>query len=185
MINLKTNQQAPSFELPDESGKIHRLNDYKGKWVLLYFYPKDDTPGCTLEAVNFKETIEKFQKSNVIVIGISVDTLESHKKFKEKYNLPFTLLSDPQKNVVKKYGVWGKKKFMGREFEGILRTSFLIDPNGKIFKIYENVKPATHAQEVLEELQNIKKYKLFRSKISPITGRISHCGENTRLLARN
>lgn len=155
MTNLKVDQKAPDFKLPDETGKIHQLKDYRGKWVLLYFYPKDNTPGCTLEALAFKDYAKDFQKQNIVILGVSVDHIESHQKFKEKYKLPFTLLSDTNKEVVKKYGVWGKKKFMGKEFEGTLRTSFLIDPEGKIRKIYENVQPKEHAKEVLEDFKEL------------------------------
>ena len=119
---------------------------------MVYFYPKDDTPGCTKEACAIRDDIPRFDKLKVKVLGISVDSVKSHKKFAEKYKLPFTLLSDEKKEVVKKYGVWQKKKFMGREYMGTLRTSFLIDPAGKIAKIYESVKPEVHAEEVLKDL---------------------------------
>jgi peroxiredoxin Q/BCP len=152
MIKLKINQQAPDFKLKDQNGKIHKLSNYQGKWVLLYFYPKDDTPGCTKEACAIRDNFPNFKKLSVVVLGVSVDSVESHKKFSQKYNLPFTLLSDERKEIVKKYGVWGKKKFMGKEYEGTLRTSFLISPQGKIAKIYENVKPEIHAEEVLNNL---------------------------------
>jgi len=155
MAKLKINQIAPDFKLKDQDGKIHRLSDYKGKWILLYFYPKDDTPGCTKEACTIRDNFPNFKKLDVVVLGISTDSVESHKKFAEKYNLPFTLLSDENKKVVKKYGVWGKKKFMGKEYEGTLRTSFLINSKGRIAKIYENVNPEIHAEEVLEDLKNL------------------------------
>ncbi|MGC8776205.1 MAG: thioredoxin-dependent thiol peroxidase [Minisyncoccia bacterium] len=154
-INLKLNQKAPDFKLKDQDGKNHKLSDYRGKWVLIYFYPKDDTPGCTKEACAIRDNFPDFKKLNIVVLGISVDSVESHKKFVKKYNLPFILLSDDKKEVVKKYGVWAKKKFMGKVYEGTLRTSFLIDPFGKIFKIYKNVKPEFHAEEVLNDLKNI------------------------------
>lgn len=143
-------QLAPDFELPNQDGKIHKLSDYRGEWVLLYFYPKDDTPGCTKEACAIRDNFPAFGKLKVKVFGVSVDSIKSHKKFTEKYDLPFTLLADEKKETVKKYGVWAKKKFMGREYYGTLRTSFLIDPKGKIVKIYENVKPEIHAGEVLD-----------------------------------
>jgi peroxiredoxin Q/BCP len=155
MIKIKLNQKAPNFKLQDQDGKIHKISDYKGKWVLLYFYPKDDTPGCTKEACVIRDNFPDFRKLNIIVLGISVDSVESHKKFAQKYNLPFTLLSDEKKEVVKKYGVWGKKKFMGKEYEGTLRTSFLINPQGKVAKIYESVKPEIHAEEVLGDLKEM------------------------------
>lgn len=152
---LKINSKAPDFKLPDKDGKEHSLKDYKGKWVLLYFYPKDDTPGCTKEACAIRDNLPDFKKLKLTVLGVSVDTVKSHKKFAEKYDLPFTLLADEDKSVVKKYGVWAKKKFMGREYMGTLRTSFLIDPSGKIVKIYENVKPEIHAEEVLRDFKEI------------------------------
>lgn len=152
-MKLKEKQLAPDFELPDQNGKIHRLSDFCGQWVLLYFYPKDDTPGCTKEACAIRDSFPDFKKIKVKVFGVSVDSVKSHKKFSEKYNLPFTLLADEKKEIVKKYGVWGKKKFMGREYYGTLRTSFLIDSQGKIAKIYENVKPEFHAGEVLDYLK--------------------------------
>ena len=152
-MKLKIGQLAPDFSLPDQDGKIRRLSDYGGKWVLVYFYPKDDTPGCTKEACAIRDDIPRFDKLNVKIFGISVDTTKSHKKFAEKYNLPFTLLSDDKKEVVKKYGVWQKKSFMGKEYMGTVRASFLINPAGKIAKIYESVKPEVHAEEVLADLK--------------------------------
>ena len=151
-MKLKEGQLAPDFTLPDQDGKKHFLSDYGGRWVLVYFYPKDDTPGCTKEACAIRDDIPKFNKLKTKVLGISVDSVKSHKKFAEKYALPFTLLSDEKKEVVKKYGIWQKKKFMGREYMGTLRTSFLIDPKGKIAKIYEKVNPEVHAEKVLNDL---------------------------------
>ncbi len=152
----KINSVAPPFTLPDQNGKEHSLSDYEGKWVLLYFYPKDDTPGCTKEACTIRDSFPDFKKLKITVLGMSVDSVKSHKKFEEKYKLPFTLLSDDEKGVVKKYGVWGKKKFMGRVYEGTLRTSFLIDPKGKIAKVYEDVNPVMHAEEVLADMKALK-----------------------------
>jgi len=152
-MKLKAGQLAPDFTLPDQDGKQHSLSDYGRKWVLVYFYPKDDTPGCTKEACAIRDDIPRFNKLKAKVLGISVDSVKSHKKFAEKYALPFTLLSDEKKEVVKKYGVWQKKKFMGKEYMGTIRTSFLIDSAGKVAKIYESVKPETHAEEVLEDLK--------------------------------
>ncbi len=152
----KIGSKAPVFKLPDQAGKIHALQDYKGKWVILYFYPKDDTPGCTKEACAIRDALPRFGKLNAKVLGVSVDSIQSHKKFAEKYGLPFTLLADDKKEVVKKYGVWGKKKFMGREYQGTLRTSFLIDHRGKIAKIYKNVKPEIHAGEVIKDLNEFR-----------------------------
>jgi len=150
-------KSAPSFSLPDQTGKVHSLSDYKGKWVLLYFYPKDDTPGCTTEACGFRDNLPNFKKIDAVVLGVSGDNVKSHEKFVSKYKLPFTILADENKEVIKKYGVWGEKKFMGRTYMGINRISFLIDPKGNIAKIYEKVKPADHPQQVLEDLQELQK----------------------------
>lgn len=146
---LKVGARAPDFTLHDQSGAAHTLSDARGSWVLLYFYPKDDTPGCTVEACTIRDQFPKFKKLGITVFGVSVDSEKSHAKFVTKYELPFTLLADVDKKVVRAYGVWGKKKFMGREYLGTMRTSFLIDPDGRIAKIYENVKPEKHADEVL------------------------------------
>ena len=155
-MNLKVGDNAPDFNLLDEDENNRSLFNYKGKWVLLYFYPKDNTVGCIKEACMIRDDFAGFKKLDVIVLGVSTDSVKSHKAFVEKYNLPFTLLADDNKKVVKLYGVWGKKKFMGREYDGTFRTSFLINPNGKIEKIYQNVKPAKHSKEVLLDLENIK-----------------------------
>lgn len=152
-MKIKEGDKAPDFSLLDQKGKTHKLSDYRGKWVLLYFYPKDNTSGCTKEACEIRDNISEFGKMNTAVLGISADSVKSHEKFAQKYKLPFPLLSDEGKNVVKLYGAWGKKKFMGREYDGIYRISFLIDPKGKIAKLYGNVKPDTHATEVLGDLR--------------------------------
>lgn len=144
---------ASDFTLPDQDGVLHTLSDYRGSWVILYFYPKDDTAGCTEEACQIRDSFPDFKKLDAIVLGISVDPVKSHKKFATKYNLPFTLLADTEKKVVEAYGVWQKKKFMGREYMGIVRTTFLINPDGEIVKTYENVKPAEHARELLHDLK--------------------------------
>lgn len=157
-MNLTIGQQAPDFTLFDQNGKNHTLSEYQGHYVLMYFYPKDDTPGCTKQACLIRDNFPEFKKLHIQVFGISVDSQKSHTKFIEKYELPFTLLSDTEKEVVELYGVWGKKKFMGREYMGTNRTSFLIDQNGIIVKIYENVKPDIHATEVLADM------KAFSSK---------------------
>lgn len=149
----KTGEIAPEFSLPDQDGKIHTLAQYRGQWVLLYFYPKDDTEGCTKEACMIRDDFPHFQGLKAVVLGVSIDSVASHKKFAEKYSLPFTLLSDESKEVVNRYGVWGLKKFMGREYEGTSRVSFLIDPNGKIAKAYEKVVPSEHAAEVVADLK--------------------------------
>src|SRR3989344_9148953 len=148
-MDIKINQPAPKFSALDQTGQAHKLTDYLGQWVLLYFYPKDDTPGCTREACDIRDRFPDCKKLKIQVLGASVDPVKRHKKCVEKHGLPFTLLSDEGKSLVKKYGVWGKKKFMGREYDGTFRTSFLIDPKGEIAHIYEKVKPETHAEEVL------------------------------------
>ena len=153
----KKGTMAKNFTLPDQDGKPHTLKDYVGKWVVLYFYPKDDTPGCTVEACQFRDNFPQFKRSQAVVFGVSVDTVKKHAKFVTKYELPFILLADEEKKVVELYGVWAKKKFMGREYMGILRTSFLIAPDGKIAKVYENVKPAEHALEVLRDIGELRK----------------------------
>lgn len=156
MAKLKVGQKAPDFTLADQNSKKHRLADCRGGWVLVYFYPKDNTPGCTVEACAIRDSWNDFEGANCLVLGISVDPVKSHKKFAGQFNLPFPLLADEKKEVVKKYGVWAKKKFMGKEYLGTLRTSFLINPQGKIAKIYENVKPEIHADQVLGDLRKIK-----------------------------
>ncbi|MPM75999.1 putative peroxiredoxin bcp [bioreactor metagenome] len=143
---------APDFELADETGKFHKLSDYRGKYVLLYFYPKDDTPGCTTEACSFRDAFADYSKAGVVIFGLSGDSVKSHLKFKEKYHLPFNLLSDEEHKVLEAYGVWGLKKMMGREYMGIFRTSYLIAPDGTVKKVFENVKPDGHSQEVLAAL---------------------------------
>lgn len=152
---LKTNTLAPNFFLNDQNGKRHSLKDYRGKKVLLYFYPKDSTPGCTLEACSIRDVYGEFKKNKIIVLGVSTDSVESHIKFTERFNLPFPLLSDEKKEVVTLYEVFGKKKFLGREYMGTTRASFLIDAEGLIRKIYDKVKPSEHADEVLRDAKEI------------------------------
>ncbi|MDP3792339.1 MAG: thioredoxin-dependent thiol peroxidase [bacterium] len=149
---LKLNTKAPNLSLPDQAGKMHSLADYKGKWVLIYFYPKDDTPGCTKEACIIRDNLPDFKKLNCVVLGISVDSVKSHSKFAEKYKLPFTLLADEKKEVVKKYGAWQKKSFLDKSYMDTKRISYLINPDGKIAKIYSEVKPTEHAEEVLKDI---------------------------------
>ena len=156
-MKLRVGQVSPDFKLLDQNGKNHTLSAYRGKWVLLYFYPKDDTPGCTKEACGIRDVFPQFGKLKAVVLGVSVDSVKSHKKFVQKHKLPFTLLADEDKKAVKQYGVWAKKKMMGREYMGTLRTSFLINPQGKIVKIYQNVKPEQHAEEVLADLKSLTK----------------------------
>ncbi len=150
---METGTKAPDFELPNQDGVIHKLSDYKGKWVVLYFYPKDDTPGCTKEACNFRDSFRELQKLGVQILGVSKDSVKSHKKFAEKYNLNFPILSDESKDVIKKYGSWGLKKLWGREYEGTLRNTYLIDPKGNIKKFYEKVNPTVHATEILNDFK--------------------------------
>ncbi len=147
-------QVAPDFTLLDQEGKSHTLSSYRGKWVLLYFYPKDDTPGCTIEACTIRDQFQDFQKIDAVVLGVSTDSVESHRKFAAAYQLPFTLLADVHKEVVGRYGVFGEKKFMGKTYMGTSRTSFLINPSGEIIKVYEKVKPEEHAAEVLHDLSH-------------------------------
>lgn len=143
---------ATDFALPDQNDILHTLSDYKGKFVVLYFYPKDDTPGCTREACNFQENLEKLTSMGVIILGVSKDSVKSHKKFAEKYHLNFPLLSDEERKVIDAYHAWGKKKFMGREFEGILRMTYLIGPDQEIEKVYEHVNPKDNVQEILQDI---------------------------------
>ncbi len=150
-------KKAPNIILPSTNGKDFSLKDALGKYVVIYFYPKDDTPGCTIETNDFNKLLPKFKKLNCEIYGISKDNLKSHQKFKKKYKIKFNLLSDESLNVLKKYKVWIKKKFMGREFMGISRTTFLIDSKGKILKTWKNVKVKDHAQEVLGTLQKYNK----------------------------
>ena len=154
---IKENTKAPNFKLSSTSKKDYSLKDSIGNYVIIYFYPKDDTPGCTTETNDFNKLLPKFKKLNCEILGISKDNLNSHEKFKNKYKIKFDLLADEEKKVLKKYKVWAKKKFMGREFLGIVRTTFLIDKKGKILKIWNNVKVNGHAREVLETLENISK----------------------------
>ena len=154
---LKINSQAPNFKLLSTSKEIYSLKDSLGKYVVIYFYPKDDTPGCTIETNDFNKLLSKFEKLECEIYGISKDNIKSHDKFRDKYKIKFNLLADEEIKVLKKYKVWGKKKFMGREFMGINRTTFLIDKKGKIIKIWENVKVKDHAKEVLETLEEFSK----------------------------
>jgi len=154
---LKNNTKAPNFILPSTSKEKYSLKDSLGKYVVMYFYPKDDTPGCTIETNDFNKLLLKFKKLECEVYGISKDNLKSHDKFREKYKIKFNLLADEEIKVLKKYKVWGKKKFMGREFMGIIRATFLIDKKGKIIKIWDNVKVKDHAKEVLETLKTFIK----------------------------
>lgn len=152
MIPLKVGDKAPDFSLNDSDGKKVELSSFKGKSIILYFYPKDDTSGCTKEACNFRDNIEELKKLNLEILGVSNDDEASHKKFASKYNLPFNLLADTDKNVSKKYGVYELKNFMGKSYYGITRSTFLIDEKGKIKKIFYKVNPKEHIKEILQEL---------------------------------
>lgn len=149
---LKEGMIAPDFDLMDQDGNPHKLVDYRGKVVVLYFYPKDDTPGCTVEACNFRDNFKVFKSAGVEILGISPDSVKSHAKFQQKHLLPFTLLADEDHQVCEVYGVWGLKKFMGKEYYGVYRTTYVIDEQGLIKKTFENVKPNEHAQEILSLL---------------------------------
>lgn len=144
---------AKDFNLPDQTGTRHALRMYRGKWVVVYFYPKDDTPGCTIEACKFRDSLNELQKLGVVILGISKDSVASHKKFADKYHLNYPILSDESKETIREYGAWGVKKFMGRTFEGTLRKSFLIGPAGDIKKVYENVNPTVHAKQIVTDMK--------------------------------
>ena len=154
---VKESIKAPDIRLPSTNNLEYSLEKSIGSYVVIYFYPKNDTPGCTLETNDFNKLLPNFKKLNCEIYGISKDNLESHNKFKKKYKIKFNLLSDLDKKVLKKYKVWGKKKFMGREFMGIIRSTFLIDKKGKILKVWKNVKVKGHAEEVLKILKAINK----------------------------
>lgn len=150
---MHVHQAAPDFKLSDQEGKEHTLAQYKGKWVVLYFYPKDDTPGCTKEACNFRDSFHELEKHGVIVLGVSKDSVASHKKFAEKYNLNFPLLADEDAEVSKQYGTYDKHQFLG--LPGIKRETFLVDPEGDIAMIYKKVDPIKHAKEILDDLEHL------------------------------
>jgi len=143
---------APDFELLDDTNTPRKLSDYRGRNVVLYFYPKDDTPGCTKEACNFRDDYSAYEKAGVVILGVSPDSVASHVKFKKKFQLQFPLLADEGHKVCDLYDVWGPKKFMGKEYEGVLRTTFLIGEDGNIIKVFENVRPAEHSAELLAAL---------------------------------
>lgn len=148
--------KAPDFTLPDQDGTSHSLSDYRGKWLVVYFYPKDDTAGCTKEACSFRDGRQALLDKGIEVVGISKDTVAAHKKFALKYNLNFTLLADPSLDVIKAYNSWGLKKFMGREYEGTLRNTFLINPKGEIVKTYQKVSPTDHALQILNDFESLQ-----------------------------
>lgn len=150
MTTLKEGDKAPAFKGVDQNGKLISLANYKGKKVILYFYPKDDTPGCTAEACNLRDNFSVLQKKGIEIIGISIDPVKSHKKFEEKYHLPFTLIADEDKKIVNKYGVFGEKKFMGRTFDGTHRITFLINEKGVIEKIISKPDTKNHTEQITE-----------------------------------
>ncbi len=149
--------KALPFCLPDENGKKRCLEDFRGKWIVLYFYPKDNTTGCTKEAKDFTQHIEEFEKLNAVVIGISPDSMQSHKKFKEKHGLKVILLSDESREAIQKYGVWKLKKMYGRSYYGVVRSTFLIDPDGNIVHEWRGVKVKGHVEDVLKKLEEVRK----------------------------
>lgn len=148
--------KAPNFNLQDQFDTTHSLKDYADKWIVLYFYPKDDTPGCTKEACSFRDEFSEIEKAGAVVLGVSKDSVKSHAKFAEKYNLNFPLLADTDMEVMKAYNAWGLKKFMGREFEGTLRKTFIINPEGEIVKEYPKVTPKDHAVQIIKDLKDLQ-----------------------------
>jgi peroxiredoxin Q/BCP len=148
----KAGDKAPDFKVLNDEGETVRLSDHRGEEVVLYFYPRADTPGCTKEACAFRDDYSAYEKAGVTILGVSPDTVKAQAKFKQKYDLPFSLLADEDHSISSAYGVWGLKKFMGREYEGVLRTTFLIDKKGVIRQVFEKVKPAEHSQEILAAL---------------------------------
>lgn len=148
-------QQAPDFSLLDQFEKTHTLKQYQGSWVLLYFYPKDDTPGCTVEACSFRDAWADCKEAGLVVLGISPDDTKKHAKFASKYTLPFIILSDTEKTTLQNYGVWSEKSMFGKKYMGVIRSSMLIDPDGKVAKIYSKVNVKTHASDVLKDLKKL------------------------------
>jgi len=155
-MRLEVGETAPAFELPDQNGKTHMLSDYRGKWVVLYFYPKDMTPGCTIEACNFRDSFSAFSDLDVIILGVSKDSIVTHAEFSKMYELPFPILSDLNSTVCEEYGVWQERSTNGKKFMGINRATFIIDPKGKIAKIYDKVDVKEHSQELLDEIRNMR-----------------------------
>ncbi len=151
-MSIASGIPAPEFELLDDTNTLRKLSDFRGKNVILYFYPADDTPGCTKEACNFRDDYSAYEKAGVVILGVSPDDVESHVKFKKKFQLQFPLLADDGHKICGLYGVWGPKKFFGKEYDGVLRTTFLIDVDGNIKRVYEKVRPAEHSAEILGEL---------------------------------
>lgn len=153
---LEAGTKAPDFELPDQNGEMHKLSDYAGRKVILYFYPKDNTPGCTKQACAFKAAYEEFKREDIVVIGISKDSSASHIKFKEKYELPFLLLSDTELSVIQAYDVWKEKKLYGKTYMGVTRSTYVIDEEGVIIKTFEKASPANNAADILQYVKDIR-----------------------------
>jgi peroxiredoxin Q/BCP len=156
MTHLKAGDNAPAFSGIDQNGKKVSLSDYKGKKVVIYFYPEDDTPTCTIEACNLRDNYALLKKQGLVVLGVSPDNERSHKKFAAKFHLPFTLIADPDHNIIDKYGVWGQKQMFGREYMGVHRTTFLVDAHGEIKKIFEKPKSSSHSDEILAAWKELK-----------------------------
>lgn len=156
MTGLKAGQKAPAFSIPDQDGNIISLSDYKGKKVVLFFYPKDNTPGCTKQACNLRDNFSLLKRKGYVVLGVSGDPEKSHRRFREKFDLPFPLLADTEHDLIRKYDVWGKKQFMGRTYDGINRTTFVINEKGMIEKVISDVKTADHTEQILSENQEKK-----------------------------
>jgi peroxiredoxin Q/BCP len=150
MTQLTEGEKAPDFKSKDQNGKVVSLKDFRGKNVVLYFYPEDDTPTCTVEACNLRDNYEDLRKAGFVVLGVSPDDKNKHKKFEKKYEIPFTLLEDPEKKIIDAYGVWGEKNMYGRKYMGLFRTTFLIDEQGMIFKIFKKPKSKIHSEEILK-----------------------------------
>ena len=155
-MHLLEHKPAPDFTLEDQEGKKHSLTDYRGKWVVLYFYPKDMTPGCTVEACSFRDSESRITAKGAVVLGVSADTVKSHGKFAKAFKLPFPILSDEGNVISRAYGSYGQKKFMGRNYEGIYRNTYLINPEGEVAKVYEGVKVKVHVDEVLKDLEELQ-----------------------------
>jgi peroxiredoxin Q/BCP len=153
---LEEGSLAPDFSLSNDNNVTIQLSNYRGRMVVLYFYPRDDTPGCTTEACSFRDNFEVYKKAGAVILGVSADKPKSHEKFREKYRLPYPLLSDPDHRVCELYHVWGRKKIMGREYDGIFRTTFLINEKGRIEKIFTKVKPSGHSDEVIAAIRALK-----------------------------
>ena len=155
-MSLKVGDPAPDFALPDQNGKVHRLSDYRGRYVVVYFYPKDFTPGCTREARAFNEALDALAAEGAVVLGISADDVERHKKFAEKLGLKFPLLADPEKKVIQAYGAWGTKNLYGKKVEGTMRYTYVLDPEGRILKIIKRAKPEEHMEKALAAIREAK-----------------------------